>query len=307
MPKAKGQQDDDFDFDVEDGPDEDLEIVDDTPPEDKGREPMPKEVVDEFENDDLEEYSEKVKIRLKQAKKLVHDERREKERVARENTEAISTAQRLYEENKRLKQHLSQGENTLVNTFKHSTDMELAAARQAYKEAYEAGDSDKLLEAQEALQTATLKKHQLDNYKPALQDEEPAVEHQQPSGNPPRPDTKTMAWQERNGWYGADEEMTAAALGLHQKLIKQKGAEYAGSDEYWQDIDTTMHRRFPEYFGDEKPNGKARGTSVVAPASRSRGPKRVTLSRSQVAVAKKLGVTPEQYARELVKLEQSDD
>jgi hypothetical protein len=310
---SKPAEDDDFSFEIEEDTPEtgaakpEIEVVDDTPEADRGREPMPKEIVEELENDELEDYSEKVKVRLKQMKKVWHDERREKERVLREQQEALSVAQRLMEENNRLKQTLSHGEQTLYGTYKQATEYELAAARREYKEAYEAGDSDKVIEAQEKLNAASLKMQQLNNYQPTLQQQNTEVQIPQPAVQQPRLDQKTVSWQERNTWYGTDPEMTASALGLHQKLVQERGPQYVGSDEYWAAIDKTMRRRFPDYFGDEEaPKTSQRETKsapVVAPASRSRSPKKIVLKQSQLAIAKRLGLTPEQYARELLKTE----
>jgi predicted transcriptional regulator len=193
--------------------------------------------------------------------------------------------------------------------------MQLEQAKKAYKEAYEAGDSDKLVEAQTKLSEANYAVQRLKEYKPTLQQEEPEVEIPQNTQQAPQApviDAKTRAWQERNTWWGNDEEMTANALGLHQKLVKQYGAEYVGTDEYWRSVDETMHRRFPEYFGDDKfaggggkPTARAetKAATVVAPASRSTSSKKIVLKQSQVLIAKKLGLTPEQYAREMRKLE----
>jgi len=265
---------------------------------------MPKEIVEELEKDELEEYSEKVKLRLKQMKKVWHDERREKEREAREKAEALAAAERLLEENRKLKSTLSEGENQLLSSYKQAAEYEAEAARRAYREAYEAGDSEKLVEAQEKLNQASYRLQQLSSYKPTLQAPERNVETPVQTTQPPRPDAKTMAWQERNSWYGNDPEMTAAALGLHQKLINERGVQYAGSDEYWTNIDRTMRRRFPDYFGEEAaPSREAKPAPVVAPASRSRSPKKIVLKQSQLAIAKRLGLTPEQYARELMKME----
>jgi hypothetical protein len=289
----------------------DIDIEDDTPEADRGREPMPKEVVDELEADELEEYSEKVKIRLKQMKKVWHDERREKERVMREQSEALSAAQRLLEENRKLKATLSEGEQTLVGSFKQTAEYELEKAKREYKDAYEAGDTDRVLDAQQKLSEAQYKIQQLAGYRPTLQDVEEDVQLAQPQVQIPRPDQKTMAWQERNMWWGTDPEMTASALGLHQKLEKERGQQFVGSDEYWGVIDTTMRRRFPEYFGDEskategtaKAQRASKPANVVAPASRSTSSKKIVLKQSQLSIAKKLGLTPEQYAREFAKME----
>ena len=265
-------------------------------------------IVDELEADELEEYSDKVKTRLKQMKKVWHDERREKEREAREKAEALAAAQRLLEENRKLKENLSQGEQTLVGSFKQTAEYELEKAKREYRDAYEAGDTDKVIEAQEKLTTAQFKLQQLSSYRPTLQEEDNEVQIPQQQVQVPRPDTKTLAWQERNQWYGTDPEMTASALGLHQKLETERGQQFVGTDEYWSAIDKTMRRRFPEYFGDSEPAGsdakptaRTNKSAVVAPASRSTSSKKIVLRQSQLAIAKKLGLTPEQYARELAK------
>lgn len=309
--------DDDFDFEIEDEntpvPEVDdkpeIEVEDDTPEEDRGREPMPKEIVDELEADELEEYSEKVKVRLKQMKKVWHDERREKERLQREQAEALSAAQRLLEENRRLKSTLSEGEQTLVGSFRQTAEYELEKAKREYRDAYEAGDTDRIVDAQEKLSAAQYKLQQLANYRPALQEVEQEVQVPLQQTAVPQPDQKTIAWQERNTWYGTDPEMTASALGLHQKLVNERGPQFVGSDEYWTTIDKTMRRRFPDYFGeDEVATGgtktaarEPKNATVVAPATRSRSAKKIVLRQSQLAIAKKLGLTPEQYARELAK------
>jgi hypothetical protein len=299
------EDNDDFQWEVEDA---EIEVQDDTPEADRGREPMPQDIVEELEADELEDYSEKVKLRLKQMKKVWHDERREKEREAREKAEALSAAQRLLEENRKLKSTLSEGEQTLVGSFKQNAEFELEKAKRAYRDAYEAGDTDKVLDAQEQLNLAQYKLQQLAGYRPTLQGVEEEVQIPQQQVQIPRPDQKTLAWQERNTWWGSDPEMTASALGLHQKLERERGPQYVGSDEYWSAIDTTMRRRFPEYFGDSDPNGSATKPTartskpaVVAPASRSTASKKIVLKQSQLAIAKKLGLTPEQYARELAK------
>lgn len=310
--------DDDFQWEVEDetpvseeGDKPEIDIEDDTPEEDRGREPMPKEIVEELEADELEEYSEKVKLRLKQMKKVWHDERREKERLMREQNEALAAAKRLLEENHKLKSTLSEGEQTLVGSFKQTAEYELAQAKREYKDAYEAADTDRVLDAQEKLSAAQYKLQQLAGYRPTLQGVEDEVQLPQQQVQIPQPDSKTMAWQERNTWWGTDPEMTASALGLHQKLERERGPQFVGTDEYWSAIDTTMRRRFPEYFGEEskategtaKAQRASKPANVVAPASRSTSPKKIVLKQSQIAIAKRLGLTPEQYARELMKME----
>lgn len=284
-----------------------LEIQDDTPPEDRGKQPMPQDMVKELEEDELEEYSEKVKTRLLQMKKVWHDERRDKERAYREQQEAVTLAQNLLSENKKLKSRLNDGEKSLVLTATSAAELEMEMARGAYKEAIDTGDSEQMVKAQEKLNSAGIRLDRLKGYKPPLQEEETQV-NLPPTQPVVRLDQKTDAWNKRNQWFGQDEEMTATALGLDQKLRREFGEEYVKSDEYWEKVDKTMRRRFPEYFGDEtievdsKPAQRTEKlATVVAPASRSTASKKVVLKQSQLDLAKRLGLTPEQYAREFAK------
>jgi len=295
-------------------PEVDIEIEDDTPEEDRGRTPLPQEIVQELEADELEEYSDKVKTRLKQMKKVWHDERRAKEAAFREQQEAISLAQQAIEENKRLKSRLSEGEKSFIDTAKSAAELEMEMAKRAYKEAYESGDSDKVVDAQEQLAAVNYKLQQIKNYKPSLQNKEIAVNSPQEQISVPKPDPKASSWQERNPWFGRDRLMTSLALGLHEDLVAQHGQAYATTDEYYQRIDKTIRDKFPENFGDEikttngggKPVTRTdRPATVVAPASRSTSSKKIVLKQSQLMIAKKLGLTPEQYAREFAKTQEN--
>jgi hypothetical protein len=295
----------------------DLQVEDDTPEEDRNRAPLPAEMVQDLEQDELEEYSDKVKTRLKQMKKVWHDERREKERAFREQQEAIAFAQKVLEENKRLKSTLSEGEKSYIDTAKNAAALELEMAKRAYKEAYDSGDSDQIVEAQEKLNAASYKIQQVNSFRPTLQPQENDVQiPQQAPQQAVEFDRKTKAWLDKNSWYGRDPEMTALALGFHQKLEREEGNQYVGSDDYWRRVDETMRRRFPEYFGDEEKTSDGGGkpvqrtetksATVVAPASRSTSSKRVVLKASELAIAKKFGLTPEQYAKEKLRLEKQN-
>jgi len=304
MPEFEKQE---FKFpdEVEGSPENDIsiEIEDDTPTEDRGKTPLPRPLVEELEKDELDSYDENVKVKLKQMRKVWHDERREKESALREQQEALTLARRLLDENKRMKGLLSSGEKEYVSTVQNAANMELEMAKKAYKEAYDSGDTDAIIEAQQAMQVANLRIMQAKNYKPTLQEPEIEVQPQQQQvQQPPKPDQRAMAWQERNQWFGQDEEMTAAALGLHEKL-KRNGV-VVGSDEYYATLDKTMRKRFAENFEEEKPEPtRAKPSTVVAPAVRSTSSNKIKLRTSQVSIAKKLGLTPEQYAREALKLE----
>jgi len=289
-------------------PEIEIEIEDDAPLEDRGRQPLPKPLVEELEKDELDQYDDNVKTKLKQMRKVWHDERREKESAIREQHEAVGLAQRLLEENKRIKGILSTGEKEYVSTIQSNADMELKIAQRAYKEAYEAGDSDKMMEANQALQMANLKAIQVKNFRmPSLQEDETPVQQQpvqyQPAPYVPEPDNKAVAWQNRNKWFGQDRGMTAFALGLHEDL-RDNGVE-VGSEEYYRELDNTMRKRFSDRFESPEDNRQSRtrlGT-VVAPAVRSTAPTKVRLKQSQVNLAKKLGLTPEQYVKAQLELE----
>jgi len=202
-------------------PEIEIEIEDDTPVEDRGRQPMPKPLVEELEKDELDQYDDNVKTKLKQMRKVWHDERREKESAVREQQEAVTLAQRLLEENKRIKGILNTGEKEYVSTIQSNSVMELKIAQRAYKEAYEAGDADKMVEANQALQMANLKAIQVKNFRmPSLQEEETRVQPQpvqyQPAPYVPEPDNKAVVWQNRNRWFGQERGMTAFALALRR-------------------------------------------------------------------------------------------
>jgi hypothetical protein len=292
-----------------------IEIEDDTPPEDRNRAPLPQELVEELEKDDLEEYSDKVKKRLSQMKKVWHDERREKERFLREKDEALRFAQAKVEEVNRLKQRVNTGDRAYIEEVTRATKNELTTAKNKLKSAYESGDPDLIANAQEELTDVKLKLRDYERAKPALQAPENDVESEQqtrePTRNTPPTDHKAVEWSKKNTWFGSDEEMTALALGLHEKLVRS-GVDPT-SDEYYRRVDTTMRKRFPEAFEDddtqtteqerEKPVSRTKPANVVAPATRSTAPKQIRLTQTQVALAKRLGLTNEAYARELMKLE----
>jgi hypothetical protein len=200
----------------------------------------------------------------------------------------------------------------LVSSFKESVQNEMDLAKREYREAYEAGDTDRIIDAQEKLTSAKIRADRIANYRPPVEEplQEPENVVQSRQEGQVRADPKAVAWQERNGWFGQDEEMTSLALGLHEKL-KRNGVP-VGSDKYYDEIDKTVRRRFPEAFvADESEEVEVEEpqkvtkpkSTVVAPATRSTSPKKIRLSNTQVALAKKLGLTPEQYARELTKLE----
>ena len=293
-----------------------IEIDDDTPEQDRGVKPMPKEIVEKLEEDELDKYSAEAKEKLAQLKKVWHDERREKEAAVREQHEAVRVAQQLFNENKRLKQAYSTGEKTYIETVQNATELELEVAKRSYKEALETGDSDRIVEAQSKLNSAAIKSDKVKYFQPsALQDEGNELQIQQMQEKPVAPDAKTQEWTEKNVWFGAKKPMTAYALGLHEELVDEYGKAFVGTDQYFQRIDKEMRKVFSEYFDtsepqtkveveeESKPSQKSKPSTVVASATRSTNSKQVRLKPSQIALARKLGLSPEQYARELIKME----
>jgi len=296
-------------------PEFEIEEEDDTPPQDRNRDPLPKDIVDELENDNLDDYSAKVKARLAQMKKVWHDERRAKEAADRERQEAVAIAQRIIDENKRLKQTLSYGEEDYLKTLKEKYETDLAVAKRDYKEAYDLGDTDKIIEAQTRLNDVQFKLSSAAGFKPqykidnTLQTPQNSGQLAQNSIQVQKPDGRALEWQSKNTWFGQDEEMTSLALGLHEKLVRS--GINPTSEDYYRRIDETMQKRFPEYFGEsddsleDKP-AQRKPSTVVAPATRSTAPKKVRLTKTQLALAKKFKLTPEQYARELLKTENAN-
>lgn len=292
-------------------PQVEIEVVDDRPEEDqKNAQPLPEAIVKDIDNDDLEQYSKEAKQRLLQMKKLINDERRAKEQALREQQEAIRVAQSLVEETKKLKGRLTEGEKVYVSNAKEGAERQLELARIAYKEAYDSGDSEKVVEAQEKLTEAKFKLHEVESYRPqyeesALQTAENEVKIPEQSQQPQRLDSKTQAWLDKNSWYGVDDDMSFLAMGIHRRLERDGVA--TGSDQYWNAIDTEMRKRFPEKFAGENTSetkdSVKKPSTVVAPATRSTSPKKIRLTQTQLALAKKFKLSPEQYALELTKLE----
>ena len=283
-----------------------IEVVDDTPEKDRGREASepPAEVTDE----EIEKYSESVQKRIKHLSKGYHDERRAKEAAAREKEEALRFAQQVYEENKKLKTYANQSNRTATEANKSAAEAELAQARAKFKKAYEDGDADLLAAAQEEIADAKIKINRVQDKLVEIPDEDTLQRenkrvYSEPEPAQYRPDPKAQAWQRQNSWFGSDEEMTSFALGVHEKLVKQ-GID-AESDEYYEKLNRRIRQVFPESFDDEvveeKPK-KAKPANVVAPATRSTAPKKIVLTQTQVAFAKRIGVPLEDYAKEIAKL-----
>lgn len=299
-------------------PDFEIEIEDDTPEEDRGRKPAAVPV-DEVTDEELASYDEKVQKRIKKFTRGYHDERRAKEEALREREAAENFARQVYEENKKLQAQLANGSKIMVEQSKTVAAKELEQAKEQYKKAFEAGDPDAIVQAQEAIAKAAVRVEKTSSMKP-IKPKEPEYVPPAPAQEAPKINPRTKAWLDSNqDWFGKDEEMTSMAMGLDKKLQREYGAAYIGTDEYFRTIDATMRRRFPEHFDDgseevetskkttkpdaeEAPRRATRPANVVAPATRSTPPGRVRLKQSEVATARRLGVPIEEYARQVALL-----
>jgi hypothetical protein len=282
---------------------------------DQNVKPLPNEIKNDLETaDSSAEYSKNVKDKFTQYKKAWHDERRAKEAALREQQEALAAAQSILDENRRLKEVLQSGEKELISSYQNSAELEALQARKAYKDAYDSGDSDALAEAQEEMMRAQLKLDRAKNFKPTVQITENDVKLQtKQSQQPAQMDDKVAEWVSNNPWYVDPDKksMSKYAVFIHEELEEKFGRAFVGTDEYFKRIDKEVQRRFPEEFDDtevrneeeEKPQRTSRLSTVVAPAKRSTSSKKIVLTKTQVALAKKFGLSPEQYARELNKLE----
>jgi len=260
------------------------------------------------EDDEIERYDEKVKKRIADLQSGFHNERRRAEEAAREKEEALAFAQSIAEENKKLKGSLNVGQTALLEQAKKVVSNEVDDAKRRYKLAYESGDSDALVEAQELLTSAKIKMDRVNNFKPALQDEESNVKIA-PREVPrqPQADPKAARWQSENSWFGSDDEMTSFALGLHTKLIKN-GID-PNSDEYYAKINSRIRQVFPENFDLDNNETETQTSSaprqksnVVAPATRSTSSSKIRLTPFQVTMAKKFGVSHELMAQKIAEL-----
>ena len=300
--------------------DVDVEVVDDRPPED--RRPPAKEAKEEEDGDEeLEGYSEKVKKRINKLRYQQHEERRQREAAEKMREEAVRVAQKYADENKKYHAIIQEGEQYLVHQIRERANLALEQAKGQYRQAYEEGNTDKVVEAQEAMMRAQsefqsadyeMKQINAERQRFAQQPQrfpepQPAVQQPQPQAQePPQPTEKAAKWAQDNPWFGQEKDMTALAYGVHERLVRDEGYD-PNSDEYFETIDRTMRSKFPEYFGDEEVSTEepaAKSPPVVtAPSSRNNGakPRKVKLTRTQLSLAKRLGLTPEQYANQLVK------
>lgn len=296
-----------------------IDIVDDTPPEDRNRPRRPDGAEPDIPTDEeIEQYSANVQKRIKQLKYEFHEERRAKEAFLREREEATAAAQRAIEAEKRARadaekyrKMVEDGEPVLIEQASGRLDAQIEQAKRAYQDAYETGDAAKLAEVSSTLAQLQAEKVRVNNFADEVkrrkaqtqpQERQEPVQPQRPQA--PKPSARSMEWAEKNKtWFQVDPEMTGYAFGVHERVIKS-GIQ-PDTDEYYRQIDKSMRQKFPEQFGAQQETPAARPGTVVAPADRTaKSPRKVRLTETQVRLARKLGLTNEQYARAL--LEQAE-
>jgi len=289
--------------------DEGQEIIldDDAPANDKSEQTSDAEVAKAAERvesgeDDLSDYSANVQKRIKNLTQKYREAERQQE-------EATRVAQQLLQENQHLKGRMQKLDSGYLNEYGTRIETQIAAARRAYKEAYESGDTDAMIEAQETLARVTTEKDRYDLAKRRAAQQQPAPQQQQQQQQQyqqpqyqqpqqPKPDPRAQTWAEKNEWFGQDEVMTYAAFGIHRKLVEEEGFD-PQSDEYYNEIDRRMRSEFPNKFAGQKSSKKTQVASAGSSASRTtkQGRRSVKLSPSQIAIAKKLNVPLEEYAK----------
>lgn len=302
LPEPRDSADDSSDIEVD--------IVDDTPESDRKAKPLNRQV-DDPTDEELQNYGERARKRIGELTHARHDERRRAEQLQRERDEALRVAREVMARNQHYEQVIQNGTKEFSKVSTEAAEAAVAQAKLKLKKAKEDYDVDAEVEAQAELNEAQMRLQSAKNFKvPPSQPAEDGVQPRQSASEPPprKPvDPKTQAWVNRNTWFQDPEhvEVTSYALGVHQKLLNE-GYD-PRTDEYFEQLDARIQKRFPEVTGrgrddrDDEPRQTAPRRSVVAPASRTTAPKKITLTASQVAVAKSLGLTPQQYAAQLIK------
>ena len=311
-------------------PDDDIkvEVIDPRKPED--RKPKKAEAVKDGGDGDseVESYSARVKKRIDKLKYDYHEERRQREDAARLRDEAITYAQRVQEENKRLSALVTDSQKAIQQQIVERAKAAASLAESDLRRAHEAGDADAIVKAQQSLTRAQLTEAAAPTYASQIAaklretkaEQAPPNVLQQAAQSVPRPDPRAARWQSENQWFGQDPEMTSLAYGVHQKLISENGGDFASTDEYYASINKRMRQVFPDRFSEDDesdfdadeaeveartatPKKASKRMPVVAPATRNTGsaPRKVQLTATQVALAKRLGLTPQQYAIQVMK------
>ena len=280
------------------------EIVVEEPQQEEKEEVKAAEPEAKTGDEELDSYSKGVQSRIKKLTEKYRQEERDK-------AEALRVSQELLEENKKLKSRMQALDTGYLSEYGTRLQSQTEAAKRAYKEAYDAGDSDKMIEAQQALSNIAVETQRYNTAKVRAEQQAKARAAQPQQQQAPQqpvqpvqqqqaqPDPRAMEWKDKNTWFGEDKIMTAAAFALHSQLTEEEGFD-PNTEEYYSEVDSRMRKEFPHKFQTAKKSG---GGSQVASASSSasrsnkQGRRSVKLSHSQVAIAKKLGVPLEEYAK----------
>jgi hypothetical protein len=282
-----------------------IEVSDDTPEEEKPR--LAEDREPEVPSDDeIDKYSVGVQKRINKLKFEAQEQERQKLEAHRLQEEALRYAQQIKSENEQLRKNLDAGEETLIGQAKGRIEAQLDKAKSAYKAAYESGDPDALIAAQEQLTTLKVESDRVNNYKPQVRTApQQQPQYAQPTPQANKPDVKALEWGKKNTWFENPEtpEMTGFAYGVHQKLV-QSGID-PRSDSYYDEIDKAMKKAFPDKFDDgqiEEEAPQRQSSSVVAAPSRTtKKPRTVRLTSTQASLAKRLGISNEQYVAQMLK------
>ena len=308
----------------------DVEVIDDRPDEDQkrgeafsGAGGASAESDDEMATDsEIESYGNRAFKRMKKLKWQFHEERRAKESHERLANEAVNYTGTLQTENQRLLRLVQDSQKALNEHSKYGAQMAVQSAQKKLKEAYESGDAEEIAKSQQAMtqmqlveaSSPSVSQRVTDNWKQSVLSEQRQQAQNQPVAPPQaqQPESAAMEWQESNPWFGQDTEMTSFAYGVHERLVSEEGVD-PESSAYYKSIDSRMRDVFPSYFGGNNESSteplvvdtatRRRTSPVVAPAMRNNGaaPRKVTLTSTQVALAKRIGLTPQQYATQLIK------
>tara|TARA_Y100000114_G_scaffold65754_1_gene60275 strand:- start:1192 stop:2112 length:921 start_codon:yes stop_codon:yes gene_type:complete len=301
---ANAAEDTQFELDVGDAEETEVELEspqeEETPTEEVVDTTAQEDTAPSSDDEEMEQYSESVKKRINRLTRKMREAERERD-------ESISYAQKVQAESEQIRQRMQNLDQGFMAEHGQRLDLQREQAEAALKRAVELGDAEGTVAAQKALTDVTIASN---NYAQAQRQAQPLSQPQaqvapqpqaqpQPQAAPQRPDPKAEQWAEKNTWFGNDEAMTFAAFGIHKKLIEDEGFD-PQSDDYYNELDSRIKREFPHKFGEEQVTGRKPAQSVAS-VSRStktgRGSKRVRLSQTQVAIAKKLGVPLEEYAK----------
>lgn len=292
-----------------------IEIVNDTPPKDRGRKALEYEVADPTE-EELNEYSSKVQKRMKELTHKGHDERRKAEALYREKTELERAGQMLAAENKRLQDYVNVGQHAYIDKSKSLAQIAMDTAKAKFKSALDIGDTEAASNAQQEMMAAQMEMEQVNNFKatPLREPEQPVYTQPTPAARDRHEalDERVINWASNNPWFQrpGEEAMTGYAYSVHNGLVQKYGQEYVRTDEYYDKIDDAMRKGFPKRFDDVEDNTESspppkltKPKTVVASAQRSTTPRKIRLSLTQQNVAKKLGISYELYAKKVAELE----